>query len=150
MNEEQIHMILANDQWLFRSAVKACILHYNPLIKVLSEPEDFIQLFQHIADFPDAELLISDDVMPQGTIIEALQIIRLQVPRLKIIVSTMHADVDYIKRLIPFCDGVLSYINISETIDHAIKTVLNEGIYVQYPGVKKSLDEKKGRTENKN
>lgn len=133
---KSLDIILANDHQILRNGIKATILYSFPQINVLSEPKDFVQLHEQITGSSNLELLITDDVMPKGTIVESLVTIREQKPKLKIIITTMHADIDYIKGLVPYCDGIVSYINIPNVIGEAITTVLNDGIYYTFPGIK--------------
>lgn len=134
-SQKNINLILANDHSILRGGIKAGLRNHGPSLEFLAEPENFQQLFVALNEFPETEVLLTDDVMPLGNIKDALLLIRDRFPSLKIIVTTMHADIKYIKSLIPLSDGVISYINATEECSKAIQTVLNGGIYFTFPGV---------------
>lgn len=88
MNE--IRIILADDHKLILDGLMA-LLQENPEIKVLSTAENGQQLVEQCR-LLKPQLIITDIDMPVLSGVEAVRILRIEFPELKILALTMHKD----------------------------------------------------------
>lgn len=135
MEQETIKILLANDHSLMRTGIKNA-LHKTSHIQIMEEAVSFPDLFSKLQQF-QPDLLMTDDQMPGGYLINDLPKIKVLYPNLKIIANTMHCDIAYLKELIQLTDGLVSFACGSEEYIKAIEAVHYGGIYFSLPGFKK-------------
>lgn len=131
--KQKIKIMLADDHRLLRTGLKL-LLQRKSGIDVIGEASDGIQtlkLFEQLC--PD--ILILDLSMPQMDGLECLKEIRSRFPEAKVIVLTMHEDMNYIK--IVMQAGAAAYVHksaVDTDLFKAIEAVERGDIYlnVQY------------------
>lgn len=135
MGQEIIKILLANDHSLLRTGIKNA-LHKTEYIQVVKEAVSFPDLFNKLEQW-QPDILMTDDVMPGGHLINDLPRIKELYPELKIIANTMHSDLIYLKQLAQLTNGLVSYGAGSEDFIKAVEAVNYNGLYYYLPGFKK-------------
>lgn len=135
MEQEIIKILLANDHTLLRSGIKNA-LHKTSHIQVIEEAGSFPEMFKKLEQW-QPDILMTDDQMPGGYLINDLPRIKELYPDLKIIANTMHSDLGYLKQLIQLTDGLVSFAAGSDEYIKAVDAVHYNGLYNYLPGFMK-------------
>lgn len=107
-DKKPITILIANDHMLFRNGLKKALLEASPNIKVIAEAGSFVEIFSQLKNVrPD--ILITDDQMPHGNIVQDIPSIKKLYPDLKIIVNTMGASFVVLSNYIEFINGLLEF-----------------------------------------
>jgi DNA-binding NarL/FixJ family response regulator len=136
MQQQTIKILLANDHSIMRTAIKNA-LHKTLHIQVIEEAVSFPDLFSKLQQ-SQPDILMSDDQMPGGYLLNDIPTIKQLYPDLKIIANTRHSDIAYLKKLIQLTDGLLSFSCGSEEYIKAVEEVQYGGIYFSVPGFRKT------------
>jgi DNA-binding NarL/FixJ family response regulator len=126
--QKTIQVIVVDDHEIFRNGLKMVLskLKYPQVIAEAANGLQFLDLIRKNR----ADLVLMDIEMPEMNGIEATNIALSEFPSLKIIALTMFNDDNYIHSMLD--TGVKGFLikNINkETLDRAIKTVMNGGNY---------------------
>lgn len=128
-----IRVFYANDHKLMRSGIVKAIQNAQH-IQVVDEAENFTELLEKL-DKIDADILMTDDVMPGGDIATALEQIITKRPNLKIIINSMHsADAQHFDLVKTKAHGLVSFASEAEDFIRAIETVYAGGMFYYVPG----------------
>ena len=120
MEVNYIKIILANDHTLLLNGIRQALLNDASLIEIVGEALDFEALLILLHDI-EADILMTDDVMPGGTILTILPLIKTQYPHLKIIVISMHESLNPIS--IAVMDSVQGWLKYEATAEQFIKAI---------------------------
>lgn len=126
-NDERI--IVADDHGIVRMGLIQTIKRLRP-DAIISEVEDFKSLYKVILK-EELDLAIMDVNMPNGSIQEAIDYIKIHKPQLKILIfSSQDEDLYAIRYLKMGADGYLSKQSSTAVIETALSTILSTGRYI--------------------
>lgn len=133
METKIIKILLANDHALLRSGIRMLLEKHDQedheQIRVVAEAGDFKELLEILPRIT-ADILMTDDVMPFGDILEVLPVVREQYPGLKIIINSMqYASAPHIKKAMGFSDGLVGFNSPGEDYIKAVETIYKGGIF---------------------
>jgi DNA-binding NarL/FixJ family response regulator len=123
-----IKIILTDDQQIYLDALRM-VLKTEDDIEVVAEANDGLQLLE-LLKINNADAVLLDINMPKMNGIEASTIIRKKYPDIKIVMLTMHKEINMIKKLLDI--GVHAYLlkNTSKVeIVRVLKKVIDGGTY---------------------
>ncbi len=122
-------IILADDHILFRQGVKR-ILEEQDGIKVVGEAGDGIDLLKLLGR-KTADMVIMDISMPGIRGIEATREIKSVHPQVRVLVLTMHRDMEYLQHAISAgASGFLLKEDADEALLSAIQTIQQGKVYI--------------------
>ena len=126
-NNERI--IVADDHGIVRMGLIQTIKRLRPNA-IISEVEDFKSLYKVILN-EELDLAIMDVNMPNGSIQEAIDYIKIHKPQLKILIfSSQDEDLYAIRYLKMGADGYLSKQSSTAVIETALSAILTTGRYI--------------------
>jgi DNA-binding NarL/FixJ family response regulator len=126
---EPYHIILADDHVLIRSGLKRTISE-RPDLRVLGEASDGLELLNLLNDV-SPDMIILDISMPRLRGIEAIHEIKLRQPNVKILMLTMHRDVQMLHLAVEAgADGYLLKEDAEVELFSAIETIQQGRMYV--------------------
>jgi two-component system invasion response regulator UvrY len=126
-NDERI--IVADDHGIVRMGLIQTIKRLRP-DAIISEVEDFKSLYKEILK-EELDLAIMDVNMPNGSIQEAIDYIKIHKPQLKILIfSSQDEDLYAIRYLKMGADGYLSKQSSTAVIETALSAILTTGRYI--------------------
>ena len=105
MQQSTIKLLIANDQKLYRDAQKLAISKV-PYFQVLEVAISFSDLFEKLKNC-SPDILITDDVMLQESLLDYIQEIKNLYPGLKIIVTSNYNDPNYLIKIRQETHGLL-------------------------------------------
>lgn len=126
-NDERI--IVADDHGIVRMGLIQTIKRLRP-DAIISEVEDFKSLYKVILK-EELDLAIMDVNMPNGSIQEAIDYIKIHKPQLKILIfSSQDEDLYAIRYLKMGADGYLSKQSSTAVVETALSAILTTGRYI--------------------
>lgn len=124
-----VRIVVADDHGIVRMGLIQSIKHLRPSA-VISEVEDFKSLYKLILH-NEFDLAIMDVNMPNGSIQEAIDYIKIHQPNLKILVFSSQDEELYAMRYLKMgAGGYLNKQSSTSKIDGAISGMLKTGRYV--------------------
>lgn len=122
-------IIVADDHGIVRMGLIQIIKHLRPTA-IISEAEDFKSLYSFLSQ-SDFDLAIVDVNMPNGSMQEAIDYIKIHQPKLKILVfSSQDEDLYAMRYLKMGADGYLNKLSASDKINQALNAMLDKGRYI--------------------
>jgi two-component system, NarL family, response regulator NreC len=117
-----IRVLIADDHTLVRDALKA-LLNEQEGIQVVASADDGVDALTQCAEKrPDVALI--DIVMPRLNGIEAATQIHQRFPQIRIVIVSMHADIDYVYRALRAgAHGYVAKTSTAADLVRAIRTV---------------------------
>jgi two-component system, NarL family, response regulator NreC len=117
-----IRVLIADDHTLVRDALKA-LLNEQEGIQVVASADDGVDALTQCAEkLPDVALI--DIVMPRLNGIEAATQIHQRFPQIRIVIVSMHADIDYVYRALRAgAHGYVAKTSTAADLVRAIRTV---------------------------
>ena len=127
---EPIRIIIADDHKMVREGIRQ-LLELDGEIVVAAEADDGVQCMEMIKEYhPDVLLL--DINMPNKDGLEVLKDIKNQGIRQKVLILTIHNEVEYLLRAIEIgVDGYVLKDSNSAVLKKAINTIWNGETYIQ-------------------
>ncbi len=123
MENSMIKIILANDHSLLLNGITQVLDKDAQHVQIVANARDFKELLL-LLNKVEADILMTDDVMPHGTILAVIPIIKERYPHLKIIVSSMYESFNPISvEVKTFVQGWISYTATKEEFVKAIDIV---------------------------
>jgi DNA-binding NarL/FixJ family response regulator len=122
-------VVLADDHEVLRSGLKA-LLEADGDLEVVGESADGEACVDQIINL-DPDIAILDINMPNCNGLEALEILQLRASRTRVLILTMHDDVEYLRKVLAL--GGAGYVlkqAASEELLSAIRTVISGGVYL--------------------
>lgn len=135
-----IRVMLADDHGLMREGIKQ-LLEFDGSIEVIAEARDGEECLSKLKDF-NPQVLLLDINMPKLNGIEVLEEIKHQKLNVKVLILTVHNEVDYLLRAVDI--GVEGYIlKESESVEliKAINLLVCGESYIQ-PGLVQLLSDR--------
>ena len=126
----KIRVILADDHVMLREGIKQ-LLEFDQTIEVVAEANNGIECLKKLESV-EADVLLLDINMPKKSGLDALQEIKKKKKKIKVLILTVHEEVEYLVRAIDL--GVEGYIlkdSGSMELKKAIHTVLKGESYIQ-------------------
>lgn len=125
-----IKVMIADDHVMIREGIRQ-ILEFDGKIEVIAEAGDGMECL-HMLNKNMPEVLLLDINMPHKNGIEVLQEIRNRKIPVKVLILTVHNEVDYLIKAVDIgVDGYLLKNSGSAELIKAIKAVLNGESYIQ-------------------
>ena len=122
-------IIVADDHGIVRMGLIQIIKHLRPS-SIISEVEDFKSLYVKLSE-SDFDLAIVDVNMPNGSMQEAIDFIKIKQPKLKILVfSSQDEDLYAVRYLKMGVDGFLNKLSSQDKINQALNAMLDKGSYI--------------------
>lgn len=143
-----IRIVVADDHGIVRMGLIQTIKRLLPAA-IISEVEDYKSLYKLILK-EEFDLAIMDVNMPNGTVQEAIDYIKIHQPELKILIFSSQDEELYGMRYLKMgAGGYLSKLSSTEVIETALTAMLNKGRYVS-DNIKESifLESLNGTTKN--
>jgi DNA-binding NarL/FixJ family response regulator len=122
-------VVLADDHAVLRSGLKA-LLEADGELEVVGESADGEACVDQIVNL-DPDIAILDINMPHCDGLEALEILQSKAPRTRVLILTMHDDIEYLRKVLAL--GGAGYVlkqSASEELLSAIRTVISGGVYL--------------------
>ncbi|WP_278352996.1 response regulator [Chryseobacterium gleum] len=124
-----IRIVVADDHGIVRMGLIQTIKRLMPAA-IISEVEDYKSLYKLILN-EKPDLAIMDVNMPNGTVQEAIDYIKVHQPELKILIFSSQDEELYGMRYLKMgAGGYLSKLSSTEVIETALTSMLNKGRYV--------------------
>lgn len=124
-----IRIVVADDHGIVRMGLIQTIKRLMP-DAIISEVEDYKSLYKLILN-EKPDLAIMDVNMPNGTVQEAINYIKVHQPGLKILIFSSQDEELYGMRYLKMgAGGYLSKLSSTEVIETALTSMLNKGRYV--------------------
>jgi len=125
------HLVVADDHALFRQGLKR-LIECSADLEFVGEAGDGFELLQLLKSINTApHLVILDISMPNLRGIEAIREIRIIVPKVKILIVTMHQDKEYLyQALTAGADGYFLKKDADAELFAAIEKIRNGKVYV--------------------
>jgi DNA-binding NarL/FixJ family response regulator len=125
---QRLRIILADDHSLFIDGLKT-MLGQLPDIEVVAEAADGEELLRKLRLYY-ADLILLDIQMPKMNGLEAVRLIKMSFPDLKVIILTMHEEISYVKNLYEMgVNGYLLKNTNRDELEAAIRKVAQGGSY---------------------
>lgn len=125
-----IKVMLADDHVLMREGIRQ-LLEFDGSIEVIDEANDGDECLEKIVK-SKPEVLLLDINMPKKNGIEVLQKIKNQNIDIKVLILTVHNEVDYLLRAVDIgVDGYILKDSESAELKKAINAVMNGENYIQ-------------------
>ncbi|MDI9488635.1 MAG: response regulator transcription factor [Bacillota bacterium] len=139
-----INIMIADDHSMVREGIKQ-ILELDGYIKVVAEAGNGRECIETLDD-SITDVLLLDINMPNMNGLKVLQHLREKKSKIKILILTIHNEVEYLIKAVEFgVDGYVVKDSSSSVLKKAIFTVLNGDTYIQpelRPILKRRMDEK--------
>ena len=139
-----INIMIADDHSMVREGIKQ-ILELDGDIKVVAEAGNGRECIETLDD-SITDVLLLDINMPNINGLKVLQHLREKKSKIKILILTIHNEVEYLIKAVEFgVDGYVVKDSSSSVLKKAIFTVLNGDTYIQpelRPILKRRMDEK--------
>ena len=126
----KIKVILADDHVMLREGIKQ-LLEFDKTIEVVAEANNGIECLEKM-DNVDADVLLLDINMPHKNGLDTLQEIKKKKKKIKVIILTVHEEVEYLVKAIDFgAEGYILKDSGSMELRKAINIVLDGESYIQ-------------------
>lgn len=127
--KSNVRIVVADDHGIVRMGLVQTVKRLRP-DAMISEVEDYKSLYKVILK-EEFDLAIMDVNMPNGTVQEAIQYIKIHKPELKILIfSSQDEELYAIRYLKMGAGGYLSKQSSPEVVKDAVTTMLDKGRYV--------------------
>ncbi|WP_265130177.1 response regulator [Chryseobacterium oranimense] len=124
-----IRVVVADDHGIVRMGLIQTLKRLRP-DAIISEVEDYKSLYKVILN-EKLDLAIMDVNMPNGTVQEAIDYIKIHQPELKILIFSSQDEELYGMRYLKMgAGGYLSKLSSTEVIETALMAMLSKGRYV--------------------
>lgn len=125
----QVRILIADDHGIVRMGMVQIIKQLKPY-SVLAEVEDYKSLYSLVSK-EEFDLVILDVNMPNGSLQEAIDFIKLKQPNLKILVFSSQDEQLYALRYLKMgAHGFLNKLSSKEIIDKAIDSMIQKGRFI--------------------
>jgi two-component system capsular synthesis response regulator RcsB len=136
---KMIRILHANDHQIYLDGIRNVFEQTAPHIKITGEAGNHREVLSTLVHIP-ADILLIDDKMPGGEILETLPLIHRQYPRLKIIFMTMFdPSSSHIREMMNWAHGGLNFTTSPGDLIKAVETVYRGGYYFFIEGYENKI-----------
>ena len=122
-------IVLADDHVMFRQGIRN-ILENNRKIEVVGEAGDGLELLELLKKVT-SDMVILDVSMPRLRGLEAIREIKMILPKVKVLILSMHRDTEYVRSAgSAGAEGYLLKEDADTELFAAIETIQQEGHYI--------------------
>lgn len=127
---DKIRIMIADDHNLLREGLKQ-LLEFDGSMEIIAEASDGIECLE-ILNNVNPDILLLDINMPLKNGIEVLEELKVSKPDLKILILTVHGEVEYLIKAIDIgADGYIMKDSESSELKKAINEILSGEKYIQ-------------------
>ena len=127
---DKIKIMIADDHNLLREGLKQ-LLEFDGSMEIIAEASDGIECLK-ILNNVNPDILLLDINMPLKNGIEVLEELKVSKPDLKILILTVHGEVEYLIKAIDIgADGYIMKDSESSELKRAINEILSGEKYIQ-------------------
>ena len=127
---DKITIMIADDHNLLREGLKQ-LLEFDGSMEIIAEASDGIECLE-ILNNVNPDILLLDINMPLKNGIEVLEELKVSKPDLKILILTVHGEVEYLIKAIDIgADGYIMKDSESSELKRAINEILSGEKYIQ-------------------
>lgn len=127
---DKIKIMIADDHNLLREGLKQ-LLEFDGSMEIIAEASDGIECLE-ILNNVNPDILLLDINMPLKNGIEVLEELKVSKPDLKILILTVHGEVEYLIKAIDIgADGYIMKDSESSELKRAINEILSGEKYIQ-------------------
>lgn len=127
---DKIKIMIADDHNLLREGLKQ-LLEFDGSMEIIAEASDGIECLE-ILNNVNPDILLLDINMPLKNGIEVLEELKVSKPNLKILILTVHGEVEYLIKAIDIgADGYIMKDSESSELKRAINEILSGEKYIQ-------------------
>lgn len=127
---DKIKIMIADDHNLLREGLKQ-LLEFDGSMEIIAEASDGIECLE-ILNNVNPDILLLDINMPLKNGIEVLEELKVSKPDLKILILTVHGEVEYLIKAIDIgADGYIMKDSESSELKKAINEILSGEKYIQ-------------------
>lgn len=127
---DKIKIMIADDHNLLREGIKQ-LLEFDGSMEIIAEASDGIECLE-ILNNVNPDILLLDINMPLKNGIEVLEELKVSKPDLKILILTVHGEVEYLIKAIDIgADGYIMKDSESSELKRAINEILSGEKYIQ-------------------
>ena len=124
-----IRIVIADDHAIVREGLKRIVCAAEGL-QVVAEARDGVEVMQCVRDL-SFDVLLLDLSMPGRSGMEAIKLVRAEQPKLRILVLSMHQEMQYaVRALRSGASGYLTKESAPEQLVQAIRKVATGGAYI--------------------
>ena len=124
-----IRMVIADDHAIVREGLKRIVSEARDM-EVIGEAADGTQVMQRVREL-DFDILVLDLSMPGRSGMELIRLVRAEKPKLRILVLSMHQELQYAVRAIKSgASGYLTKESAPSQLDQAIRKIAGGGAFV--------------------
>jgi DNA-binding NarL/FixJ family response regulator len=124
-----IRIVIADDHAIVREGLKRIVAGASDM-QVVGEAADGTQVMQRVREL-DFDILVLDLSMPGRSGMELIRLARAEKPRLRILVLSMHQELQYAVRAIKSgASGYLTKESAPSQLEQAIRKIAGGGAYV--------------------
>jgi DNA-binding NarL/FixJ family response regulator len=124
-----IRIVIADDHAIVREGLKR-IVSGIPDMQVVGEAADGTQVMQRVREL-DFDIIVQDLSMPGRSGMELIKLVRAEKPKLRILVLSMHQELQYAVRAIKSgASGYLTKESAPAELEQAIRKIAGGGAYV--------------------
>jgi len=124
-----IRIVIADDHAIVREGLKR-IVSDIPDMQVVGEAADGTQVMQRVREL-DFDIIVQDLSMPGRSGMELIKLVRAEKPKLRILVLSMHQELQYAVRAIKSgASGYLTKESAPAQLEQAIRKIAGGGAYV--------------------
>jgi len=125
----QVRILIADDHGIVRMGMVQIIKQLKPH-SIVAEVDDYKSLYNTVSK-EQFDLVILDVNMPNGSLQEAIDFIKLKQPNLKILVFSSQDEHLYALRYLKMgAHGFLNKLSSKDTIDNAIDSMIQKGRFI--------------------
>ncbi len=124
-----IRIVIADDHAIVREGLKRIVGDIADM-QVVGEAADGTEVMQRVREL-EFDILVQDLSMPGRSGMELIKLVRAEKPRLRILVLSMHQELQYAVRAIKSgASGYLTKESAPAQLEHAIRKIAGGGAYV--------------------
>ncbi len=124
-----IRIVIADDHAIVREGLKRIVSEIEDM-EVVGEAADGTQVMQRVREL-DFDIIVQDLSMPGRSGMELIKLVRAEKPKLRILVLSMHQELQYAVRAIKSgASGYLTKESAPAQLEQAIRKIAGGGAYV--------------------
>jgi len=138
MKFKKIKIFLADNHTIVRTCISHLMKHYRANIEVVGVASDGWHLLKLVASI-EFDIVLIDAIMPGPSTLDIIKNMKIEFPKVSVLVSTSYSDMDFIIRC--FKAGAKGYFLITGSIEHLIDLInkVHRGETVLPPEVSKKM-----------